>query len=583
MKDDEKTQTTVKSKRGWPPPPPPPAPSKEEEPIKIEPISQPAKDETKVVETKVVETAVKSKRHWRPPASPKEDPSPEANAEHSTETQSNTEKIAEPGKDDTTIGMTVKSKKQCPPPLAPLKRDPSPERNGEYLTETISEASVVKDGAAIETKETSNTTNGTKNQITESQVVTKSPLPTQPSTGNIASAKTMPAVGKASTATAKGVDKTTELNGTSKPLPPKAKPRTGATRKPVAAGGTRIWIKLSAVNAIQKPNASFKQRLAKKPSNVSQSSDDNSEMASAVISRSTKWGWKQGSLVESSGSNITIALGDEIGLESTSELLVLPAKAMSCGDVVMSNEYTLSNDGRPICPDDLISLTHLHEPAVVECLQHRYNDNHIYTSTGPILLALNPFKRISGLYEDSTMKKYWGSAKKKESEEDHLPPHIYAIADNAFLTMTKELETTVGDEAPAGCDQSILVSGESGAGKTVTTKFAMKYLAALSQRAGSTTEEQTASEALESSDSQDVDLLRTSFRRMSSQLDVTSQRSAEATESIESQVLQSNPILESFGNARTIRNDNSSRFGKFIEMQFTRTGRLVGADRKSVV
>lgn len=204
----------------------------------------------------------------------------------------------------------------------------------------------------------------------------------------------------------------------------------------------------------------------------------------------------------------------------------------------------------------------------MECLGHRYEDNRIYTSTGPILLALNPFKRISGLYEDSTMKKYWGKAK-------DLPPHIYSIADNAFLTMMKALEATQVDKTPVDCNQSILVSGESGAGKTVTTKFAMKYLAALSQRAKVTKD--TVFDSSKSTNSQGMDISRKSISRMSSRLDVMSQHSVGTSESIETQVLQSNPILESFGNARTVRNDNSSRFGKFLEMQFTRKGRLVGA------
>ncbi|OEU13397.1 Myosin_head-domain-containing protein [Fragilariopsis cylindrus CCMP1102] len=199
----------------------------------------------------------------------------------------------------------------------------------------------------------------------------------------------------------------------------------------------------------------------------------------------------------------------------------------------MANDYELSNNGNPICPDDLISLSHLHEPAVVECLQNRYEDDQIYTATGPVLLALNPFQNIRGLYGESTMKRYW--EKSESQSKETLPPHVYAIADEAFRSMMRSLEQSLGGSDKTSCDQSILVSGESGSGKTVTTKFVMKYLAALSQRAGSQTKEKQA------------------------------------------QVLQSNPILESFGNARTMRNDNSSRFGKFIEIQFTRTGRLVGA------
>lgn len=103
-----------------------------------------------------------------------------------------------------------------------------------------------------------------------------------------------------------------------------------------------------------------------------------------------------------------------------------------------------------------------------------------------------------------------------------------------------------------GSNQSILVSGESGAGKTVTTKFIMKYLAKLSKRSN--------------------DPKASNSRRSS-----TGSNGQNNKADIEQQVLQSNPILESFGNARTMRNDNSSRFGKFIELQFTESGNLVGA------
>mmetsp|Transcript_27367 Transcript_27367/g.49711 ORF Transcript_27367/g.49711 Transcript_27367/m.49711 type:complete len:1885 (-) Transcript_27367:34-5688(-) len=194
-------------------------------------------------------------------------------------------------------------------------------------------------------------------------------------------------------------------------------------------------------------------------------------------------------------------------------------------------------------PNDLTVLTHLHEPAVVLCLQRRYQLDHIYTFTGPILLALNPFRVCPHLYGAEIMAQFWSSSKQQQPRQ----PHVYAIADEAFRNMMRSFE----DHFKLGSsgDQSILVSGESGAGKTVTTKIIMRYLATLSQR------------------SHDVDEHHPNTRTAEPQ----------DGHSIESQVLQSNPILESFGNARTMRNDNSSRFGKFIEIQFTGSGRLVCA------
>ena len=180
-----------------------------------------------------------------------------------------------------------------------------------------------------------------------------------------------------------------------------------------------------------------------------------------------------------------------------------------------------SEDQEP--PEDLTSLEQLHEPAVVFCLKRRYDSDEIYTYTGKILLALNPFRSIDHLYGPDVMERYW----RQHDSGIRPPPHIYAIAEDAYRSMVRSLQ-----DSP---NQSILVSGESGAGKTVTTKIIMRYLATLSQQ------------------------------RQNNKV------------GIESQVLQSNPILESFGNARTVRNDNSSRFGKFIEIRFDTAGCLVSA------
>ena len=114
-------------------------------------------------------------------------------------------------------------------------------------------------------------------------------------------------------------------------------------------------------------------------------------------------------------------------------------------------------------PQDLTTLNHLHEPAVVYCLRKRYEADLIYTYTGRILLALNPFRQILSLYGQKMMDTY------EESSEDR-PPHVYATAQDAYSTMMRNSR-----------NQSILVSGESGAGKTVTTKIILAYLTTLSK------------------------------------------------------------------------------------------------------
>jgi myosin heavy subunit len=130
-----------------------------------------------------------------------------------------------------------------------------------------------------------------------------------------------------------------------------------------------------------------------------------------------------------------------------------------------------------IPPDDLIVLTHLHEPEVVYSLQNRFEKDLIYTHTGPILIALNPFRELPGLYDDEVMENYWAAGERVEAGSHPLKPHVYGSSHGAFRTMMSAVE-----QGFPKCDQSILVSGESGAGKTVTTKHIMKYLATLSQR-----------------------------------------------------------------------------------------------------
>ncbi|CAE7743856.1 XI-2 [Symbiodinium sp. CCMP2456] len=157
--------------------------------------------------------------------------------------------------------------------------------------------------------------------------------------------------------------------------------------------------------------------------------------------------------------------------------------------------------------DDLTQLTHLHEPAVLSSLQNRFDIDKIYTFTGPILIALNPFKHIPGLYDEEILKNFI-------TTKPSTKPHVFSTSNASYRGICDRHKS-----------QTVLISGESGAGKTETTKFVMKFLALAGSADGQVTD-------------------------------------------VEKQVLESNPLLEAFGNARTLRNDNSSRFGKFIELQF---------------
>ncbi|XP_048323404.2 myosin-12 isoform X1 [Ziziphus jujuba] len=184
----------------------------------------------------------------------------------------------------------------------------------------------------------------------------------------------------------------------------------------------------------------------------------------------------------------------------------------------ISSIYPKDTEAPPAGVDDMTKLAYLHEPGVLYNLACRFGLNEIYTYTGNILIAVNPFRRLPHLYDIHMMEQYKGAT------FGELSPHLFAVADTCYRAMINEHGS-----------QSILVSGESGAGKTETTKMLMRYLAFMGGRSG--TEGRT----------------------------------------VEQQVLESNPVLEAFGNAKTVKNNNSSRFGKFVEIQFDKHWKISGA------
>ncbi|CAL9184010.1 unnamed protein product [Musa hybrid cultivar] len=203
----------------------------------------------------------------------------------------------------------------------------------------------------------------------------------------------------------------------------------------------------------------------------------------------------------------------------------------------MSKVFPKDTEAPPAGVDDMTKLSYLHEPSVLQNLattSTRYELNEIYTYTGNILIAVNPFQRLPHLYDTHMMEQYKGA------DFGELSPHVFAVADVAYRAMINE-----------GKSNSILVSGESGAGKTETTKMLMRYLAYLGGRSGiegRTVEQQVLEVRYDKFSFPELDNYRLS-----------------------------NPVLEAFGNAKTVRNNNSSRFGKFVEIQFDKNGRISSA------
>ncbi|KAM8781038.1 unconventional myosin-Vc isoform 2-T2 [Rhynchonycteris naso] len=212
------------------------------------------------------------------------------------------------------------------------------------------------------------------------------------------------------------------------------------------------------------------------------------------------------------------------------------AKDYRAGDRVLrllledGTELDYSIDPEPLPPlrnpdilvgeNDLTALSYLHEPAVLHNLRVRFAESKlIYTYSGIILVAMNPYKQLP-IYGDAIIHAYSGQ------NMGDMDPHIFAVAEEAYKQMARNNK-----------NQSIIVSGESGAGKTVSARYAMRYFATVSK--------------------------------------------SSTTAHMEDKVLASNPITEAVGNAKTTRNDNSSRFGKYTEISFDERNQIIGANMRT--
>ncbi|CAI4225176.1 unnamed protein product [Auanema sp. JU1783] len=193
--------------------------------------------------------------------------------------------------------------------------------------------------------------------------------------------------------------------------------------------------------------------------------------------------------------------------------------------VVKKDEAQEMNPPKYDKTEDMANLTFLNEASVLNNLKDRYKDMMIYTYSGLFCVVINPYKRLP-IYSESVIKHYMG---KRRNE---MPPHLFATTDEAYRNMVQDKE-----------NQSMLITGESGAGKTENTKKVISYFAVVgASQSGNAKED------------------------------------GKKGGTLEEQIVQTNPVLEAFGNAKTVRNNNSSRFGKFIRTHFSASGKLAGGD-----
>uniref|UniRef100_A0A672NVI9 Myosin X n=1 Tax=Sinocyclocheilus grahami TaxID=75366 RepID=A0A672NVI9_SINGR len=173
--------------------------------------------------------------------------------------------------------------------------------------------------------------------------------------------------------------------------------------------------------------------------------------------------------------------------------------------------------------EDMATLQDLHDGAILHNLQLRYTQKSVYTYIGSILAAVNPYQRLSDLYDATAIERY------SRHHLGEIPPHIYAIANECYRSLWKRSN-----------NQCVLISGESGAGKTESTKMILRFLSAMSQQS------------------------------------VALSTAKRASSHVEEAIVESSPIMEAFGNAKTVHNNNSSRFGKFIQLHFSQHGNIQG-------
>ncbi|KAH8741193.1 myosin [Cryptosporidium ryanae] len=249
--------------------------------------------------------------------------------------------------------------------------------------------------------------------------------------------------------------------------------------------------------------------------------------------------WRQGVISRVDEEAIYVKVDktmDDMTLEEVEEEIMFKISASDKDKELIEKSLYLRtaeqlSDYGVVTPDDLCELTHLHQPSILHAINSRFDLDKIYTFTGPILIAVNPYRHIKGYYGAEMAEKF-------RLKESSTVPHVFNIANKAFENLRLEKKS-----------QTILISGESGAGKTETTKFVLQFLTIVGSSSS------------------------VGDKRIWKAGDET-RNQVDGGSFIEEQIIQSNPLLEAFGNSRTLRNNNSSRFGKFIEIWFSNSNSI---------
>ena len=295
-----------------------------------------------------------------------------------------------------------------------------------------------------------------------------------------------------------------------------------------------VWVRLSEEQSwdIQQGTPLYAWRPAHAADLVGDQSQQEAaaaEMDAGAITLKTHWSLGVVQEVDSKGENFVVQLGCDDALRT-----------------VGAQDILLANSARFDGMQDMARLSELSAPCLLHNLVVRYRANAIYTYTGPLLVSINPFKSLPWLYSEDTMGAYKGS------KVEQQPPHVFAAAEAAKQKLLLE-----------GVDQSLVISGESGAGKTEAAKAIMRYIVFSSSHTGQDADQDCAPATQTPPDAVPPPPPR---KRSASGVPVL--------RGVEEAILRSNPLTEAFGNAKTARNDNSSRFGKFVTIGLDRSGSI---------